>query len=171
MSAYKILYNDIHDTLSGSTTLKTVEDFNNQYQNQEINNNLKYPACYIQASNVYWDKNNINCYSLAQPPQNGRATIQLHIVNHTLKPHKKEAKNELFDLVDHVTSLVHRMMSIENVGGNYTTLMRTQEQYISPNKQLNVAIITFETQLNDLFPVPEYEVTTGVTFTLSTDYN
>jgi len=170
MGAYKVLYNNIHDTLSGSTMLKTVEDFNAQYQNQEINNINKYPACYVEANNVYWDKNNVSCYSLAQPPQNGRATIRLHVVHHTLKAHNKASKNELFDLADHVTSLVHRLQAIDNENGNYTTLLRVQEQYITPNKQLNIAIITFETQLNDLFPVAPYNLTTGVTYTLSTDY-
>lgn len=171
MGAYKVLYNDIHEILSGSTSLKTVEDFNDQYNNQEINNNIKFPACYVEANNVYWDKNSNMCYTLTQPPQTGRATIRLHVVHHTLKKHNKESKNELFDLADHVSSLVHRLMAIDNVNGNYTTLMRIQEQYISPNKQLNVAIITFETNLNDLFPIKQYETLTGFTFTLQTDYN
>jgi len=170
MGAYKVLYNNIYDTLSGSTVLKTVEDFNGQYQNQEINNINKYPACYIEANNVYWDKNTNMCYTLAQPPQNGRATIRLHVVHHTLKAHNKTSKNELFDLADHVTSLVHRLQAIDNDAGNYTTLLRIQEQYITPNKQLNIAIITFETQLNDLFHVATYDLTSGITYTLSTDY-
>lgn len=170
MGAYKVLYNNIFDTLSGSTTIKTVEDYNNQYQNQEINNVAKYPAVYVESNNVYWDQNSNMCYTLAQPPQTGRATIRLHVVHHTLKKHGREAKNELFDLVDHVTSLAHRLMAVDNDNGNYTTLMRVGEQYISPNKQLNIAIITFETKLNDLFPVMPYETLTGITFTLSQDY-
>jgi len=163
MGAYKVLYNDIYNALSESTTIKTVEDYNGQYEDMANNNNIKFPACLIEASRVSWSEDSNNCYTLAQPPQTGKARIRLHIVNQTLKSHNIETKNELFDLSDIVSNLIHRLQAIDNESGTYKTLMRIEEEYIKPNKQLNACVITFETSVNHMFGVPEYTQTTGVT--------
>jgi hypothetical protein len=171
MGAFKILYNDIIDILEADEIIKTVDDFNDQYNNLEINNNIKYPCVFVEAEAVSWYRDNVSCYTLAQPPQSGRAIINLHIIQHTLQKHNKVSKNEFFDLCDHVTSLIHRLQANENDKGTYQTLMRVSERYNTPNKQLKICIISFETILNDSFPVAPYETLTGFTFTLQNDYN
>lgn len=167
MGALRILYDDIYTKLGESTIIQTVEDYNQDYLDMENRRNIKFPAVFIETNRVYWDQNSNDCYTLAQPPQTGTASISLHIVNQSLKDHNSAYRAEIFELTEHVTSLIHRLKASDNDAGTYTTLLRTEEVYETPTKQLTTAIVTFQTKLTDSFQIPDYQLTTGVTATIT----
>jgi hypothetical protein len=169
MAAYNNLYTDVFDILESSTTIKHVEDFNDQYNDMENYNLCKYPACYVETGEVTWDKNENNYYELSQSPQTGLASIKIHVVYHTLKQFDKTTKTLFFNTVDHVSLLLQKTQSGNRIEGTYSTLLRTKEEYLSPNKQLRVAILTFETQLKDVFVERTDYVTETVSLVLITE--
>lgn len=174
MPSYRNLYNDIYDKLTSSTSIiKTVEDFNNQYNNMEEFNNIKFPCVYIETGEVVWDKSE-NKYVqdvLTHEPQTGTANIKLHIVYHTLKPFNRDTREEFFSIVDYVSNIIQKSESGNRLDGCYTTLMRTKEEYITPVKQLRVAIFTFETKMRDVFTERTDYITETVTMVLNQNYN
>lgn len=170
MSAYQNLYNDVFSKLESNTSvIKTVDDFNDQYNNQEEFNNIKYPAVYVETGEVEWDKNENNYASdiYLSEPQSGIANIRLHIVYHTLKKYDLQARNEFFSIVEYVSNRIQKNQSGNRTTGTYSTLMRIKEEYITPGKQLRVAILTFETRLRDVFFEREDTVTENVTATIN----
>lgn len=174
MPAYRNLYNDVYNKLTASNiVVKTVEDFNDQYNNMEEFNNVRYPAVYIETGEVIWDKNENkyvqDVYSIE--PQTGTANIKLHIVFHTLKSFDKNTRDEFFNLVDYVSNLVQKQESGNRIDGTYSTLLRTKEEYITPVKQLRVAILTFETKMRDIFQERTDYTTETVTMVLNQNYN
>lgn len=171
MAAYKVLYNNVYEALKASSIIKTVEDFNEQYDNLDKNNLIKYPACFIETGTVIWDKNETKYYELSHENQTGTAEIKIHVVYHTLNGFDKETKNKFFDIVDHVTNILQKNQSGNVDVGTYSTLLRTNEEYLFNNRQLRVAILTFETKLKDVFPERTDYITETITVTFNNDYN
>lgn len=167
MAAYRILFDDVFNKLSEITIIKTVEEFNSQYDNTEINNLKNYPAAYVEASHVTWDQNMNKFYNNEIDPQTGTAEIKVHIVYHTLKSFDKNTKDIFFGIVDTVVSSLQRMQCQANEVGTYSTLLRTDESYKTNNKQLRVCILTFKTKLTDIF-LEKDNIEELVTFTINT---
>lgn len=151
MSAYRNLYNSVSNTLLGSTKIHHIDDFNDQYNNSEEYNLVNYPACYIETGEVTWDKNENTYYELSQSPQTGIADIKIHVVYHTLNGFDVDTKNDFFEVVDHVVLLLQKIQSGNVDSGTFTTLLRVKEEYIQPSTTLRVCVLTFETQLKDVF--------------------
>jgi hypothetical protein len=168
MSAYLTLYNYVFDELEKSIIIKTVDDYNEQYNHAEEYNLVNYPAVYIETGEVNWEKNQNNFYEYAKSPQIGTADIIIHIVYHTLDKYDRKNKNKFFNIVDGVSNLLQKLECSPNDIGTFSTLLRIKEQYITPSKQLRVAKLTFETKLTDNFYDYDVEEVTGITFQLNT---
>lgn len=166
MAAYRVLFDDVFDKVQSITEIKTVEDYNGQYDNAENYNIVKYPAVFVESAGVQWNKDLNKFYDNETEPQTGTAQIKVHVVYHTLKGFDKNTKDIYYGIVDTVTSAIQRLQCQANNIGTYQTLVRTNEEYISQSKQLRVCILTFETQLTDVFLEKEM-VEEDVTFTIN----
>jgi len=168
MSAYRFLYDTVFDTVEAVTEVNTTLDFNGQYEEAEEYKLVQYPAVYVEGSKVVWDKNLNNFDDMGKEPQTGTAEIKLHIVYHTLESFTRRTKDDFFTLIDSVTNSVQRLQCPPTSVGSFSTLLRIEEEYLTPEKQLRVAIITFETQLTDIFEERE-QVQEIITATLNLD--
>lgn len=168
MSAYRNLYDDVFNRLEQMAIINTVLDYNEQPDNAEQYNLVKYPAVYVETGDVEWNKNQNNFYEFGAEPQTGTAQIIIHIVYHTLKQFNKEVKDEYFGIVDEVVSCLQKLQSNPTSDGTYSTLLRVREEYLTPSKQLREAILTFETQLTDVF-AERNTIQEQITFTLAMD--
>lgn len=168
MSAYNNLYNSVSNALAKSNILNHIEDFDNQYDNLEDFNNILYPAVYIEASNVDWNKDENTYTETEKEPQTGLAQIILHVCYHTLASFTIEERNNFNVIVDHVVNLVHRIESGNVSTGTFGKLLRIKEEYITPSKQIRVCILTFETLLKDTFEIKTDFVEEVVTMVLNT---
>jgi hypothetical protein len=172
MSAYKVLYDDVYDALENSTLIKTVDDFNDQYNNAKDFNIVEYPVCYVEADAVEWNRNQNNFRNdFQKEPQTGTATIRVHLVYKTLKGYNKEEKAYFYYLGNHVVSLLQRLRCVRTDGGTYTTLLRISDEYPEPIKQLRVVIYEFEAELADIFEPIATTEEEEVIVTLATKFN
>ena len=151
MSAYRFLYDSVFEALESCSVINTVEDYNEQYLEPEQYNLVKYPAAYIETGVVNWNKDTTEFTITELEPQTGTAEINIHVVFNTLNGLNKVQKDRFFSICDFVVGTLQRLQGGNTEIGTFTTLMRTREEYITPNKQLRVAIITFSTQLKDQF--------------------
>lgn len=166
MSAYRYFYDTVVEKLETLTTIKTIEDYNEQYENSDQYNLIKYPAVFVESGDVEWDKNQNSFYDYASEPQTGIATIKIHVVYHTLKSFDRPTKDIFYSIVDTVSSCLQKLKGQPTEIGTFSTLLRTREEYRSDNKQLRVAILTFETQLTDVF-LDNNKVEQAITFTIA----
>lgn len=156
MGAYKKLYDDVFNKLSTLTDINSVLDYNGQYleEEQAKYNVIKYPAVFVESVGTSWDKNKNKFLEVGLEPQTGLATIKIHIVHKTLKAKIKETRQEFYNIIDKVVTSLQKMQCGNNDTGTYTTLMRVSEEQILPST-LYVTVITFETQLTDIFEFDE----------------
>lgn len=151
MSAYRTLYDKVFEALETIEEIKTVQDYNAQYEDDDQYAVVKYPACYVETGTVEWNKDMNSFYDKATDPQTGTADIMVHVVIKTLKGFDKATKDSYFTIIDKVVNTLQKLQSGNTYTGTFTTLMRVAEEYNVPNRQLRSAILTFETQLTDIF--------------------
>jgi hypothetical protein len=133
MSVLKKIYNDIYDTLIANSTtngINGVSDFCHQYENPDNFNLVKYPHCYIEESEVEWNKESKVTTVNKHPNQTGQAEIKVHVVYKTLKEYNKDARNEFHTVIDKVVADLQRLQSGNSDDGTYTTLMRVKEEHV-----------------------------------------
>jgi len=134
--------------------IKTVDWYNQQYENYEDEKAINFPACYIEFEDP------IDWQSLASGVQQAtNAKIRLHLVSFDIADSPEPA----MELTTELHKVIHTKRLMDGSDQLSTELMRTQSELITRYDQLKVTILSYQTTLIDCSAV---KATTTVTASL-----
>jgi phage gp37-like protein len=136
MSVIADVYNGLVTRLSSVTGVNTVELFNSQYDNEQRERVTKYPAVYIEFSNISWQmsshmvarniKKTVDIGNLTQQ-QKGNMEITIHLAYKSLKN-----ESDSFAEIDAIRHNIYKSLSNYMITTETTGLQR-QSDIQDPN--------------------------------------
>lgn len=146
------VYNGIKTRLSSVTAIKTIELFNSQYDNESIERVIRYPAVFIEYSNISWlqsahraGRNVIKTADIGNltHQQKGNMTVVIHICYKTLK-----TETDSFTEIDNLVTSVYRNLSNYEIT-DCTPLQRTTDEQDTNHNGVVVWKTTFTTSVQE----------------------
>lgn len=157
---YILLYNKIKERLEQIPAIKSVDWFNQQYQNTEKDNAEPYPAVYVEFSDP------TNWKTAGQKMQSATMRVELHVVVHDLKT----VPNSCLELMQTVFKKLYHHVVFDGDNQITTELDRDFTELPKRFKNLKVAKIGFMFECFDISGMDETVLTTtgfNITRTIS----
>jgi len=179
------VYNGVKTRLSTISSVKTVELFNSQYNNEARERVTAYPALFIEFQEVVWAmsshragrnvKKTVDIGNLTHQ-QKGNMTIVIHIVYQTLK-----TETDSFAEIDAIVTDVYRALANLEITDDCTGLQRASDEQDTDHDGVVVWKTTFtldveekawnDTNIVDANIESETPITLTINQTLDIDNN
>jgi len=132
MSVIADVYNGIVSKMAELTSVKTVELYNSQYDNEERERPTRYPAVYIEFGSIEWlmsshrvGRNIVNTADIGRltQQQKGNMEVILHLCYRTMKDEK-----DSFAEIDVIRHDMYKLLSNYQITTETTGMQRLRDE-------------------------------------------